>query len=61
MSLDPKTVALQGFLKTPLALAIQGLIDLEVTPPDETGDIFPIGVRRRYSKREDEEIILLVM
>lgn len=62
MSLDPLAIALQGFQKTPLAIAVQGLLDLNVEPPDETGDVFPgrLNIRRKRLK-EDEEILLFVL
>ena len=60
MTLDPKTIALQGFLKTPLALAVQGLIDL-LTEPEEEKTIFPFIPRRRKRGDTDNDVLLFVL
>lgn len=59
MSLDPKGVALQGFKRSPIMVAVQGLLDGVPVEPEIRADIFPFAPRKYRTPREieDEEIL----
>lgn len=75
MSLSPRALALQGFLLTPIAMAVQGLlaVDEEEIPPVNIGNEpgfnppinhdrshKPVPLKRRHLRRKRQQDILFL-
>ncbi len=75
MSLNPRALALQGFLLTPIAMAVQGLLavdEAETLPPEDIGyeDGFnapirsgtykPMPLPRRHLRRKRQQDIIFL-